>query len=190
VPLADGAAGVTGNERSVEMDERITNEGSIKPISDQMEDLNKDVRNLVKAVYGITLSLLAITILLLVLVFKPAHADTWSRTDKALEVTWQLIHAADWLTSRGMSDRYDEGFEEVGPARYVIGAHPEKYKFDLWYVGFAYLHYKATDLLYGHEVNLLGLRFIPRRAFQYVTIGTSSYAVGNSIQIGLKFDLP
>lgn len=104
-----------------------------------------------------------------------SHAgDRWSTEDKVLFAVSTTALAGDWLTTRDMSNRYDEGYYENNV---ILGKHPSTDKVDLYFVSCAVLNYVITDHLPTKY----------RRVWLMVNSAVSLAAVNNNLRIGLRF---
>jgi hypothetical protein len=94
------------------------------------------------------------------------------RHDKALEIAYQTIHAIDETQTARITEH---GLREVGPARIVLGEHPDPEKTLLLFVATGVMHY----LIVKHLPPKM------RPWFQGFTIAESGYYVIDNHKNGL-----
>lgn len=94
------------------------------------------------------------------------------------EAVWQGLHAVDVLqTLNGPAD--DDCYSEGDPVtRRIIGRKPSKGKVVAWGVGMGVLHYTVSDQLRDRPLWLA--------AWQLLSIGNTTIAINNNLQIGIK----
>lgn len=114
-------------------------------------------------------------ILSILLVFSSqvfAQWDTWSENDKKMFVASSIAITADWLTTRDMSQRYNEGYWETNP---ILGRYPSTSRVDLYFIGMLVSNYYLADWAGRHRTFYLGVRTV-----------THGSAAVNNINIGLR----
>lgn len=120
---------------------------------------------------------LGYTILILLLLACPAHADEWTQADTAREVAYLALHVVDWGQTLYIADHPRE-FHECNP---ILGSHPSRGEVNAYFI--------ATGLL--HPVVSYGLRkYAPDgwvQAWQYGTSAMEIICIGNNLAIGVGF---
>jgi len=99
--------------------------------------------------------------------------DPWSRTDVALEITWQALNLMDWHQTWQIADRPEEYCER----NVLLGEHPSKGKVN-WL------------LPLSSVAHALAVHFLPKKyrtPFQVISIGWSGKAIRNNWEAGLHF---
>lgn len=105
--------------------------------------------------------------------FSPANAaDSWSKQDIVLEVTYQALLAIDWGQSRQIA-RNPEQYYEYNP---LLGRHPSTTWVNTYFAASALLHLGVTH-------------YLPKKCrpyFQGFTIGVETTSVVNNFSVGLR----
>ena len=102
-----------------------------------------------------------------------------SAGEKEEAIAGALMIAGDWLTTRDMSHRYNEGYYETGPVvKALFGNKPSTTQVDVYFAARLLLHYALynTDILSTNN----------KRIYYYITIADHGSALANNISIGLK----
>jgi len=97
---------------------------------------------------------------------------------RAMEVTWQSLHAIDAAQTLSIArdpDCYSESLVDL-----AIGRHPPPGLVLAWTTGTSVLHFAITDLLSRHASPGVV------RVWQGVTIGSTAYWVSHNFSIGLR----
>lgn len=98
-------------------------------------------------------------------------ADPWTKTDTALEVTWQVLHAIDLGQTLTIADRPDK-YYELNP---LLGKHPDRGKVYAYFLTGSVLHLGVTHVL-------------PRKwrtPWQGVTLTVTGACVANNFNVGI-----
>ena len=118
---------------------------------------------------------------------RTARAETWTKSEVALESAWYVVHGIDWLTTRDLPNHYDEGLYETN---FALGRYPSKSKIDVYMGAWCLLHPIITDAL-PRKADFMwidGAEWNPRAVWQHGTIGVSGFAGGNNLVLGLHFN--
>lgn len=102
-----------------------------------------------------------------------AHADEWTKTNTALQLTWTAMHVLDWSQTRAIAKNPDRYWEKVNP---ILGTHPSVSKVDTYFA--------ATTV-----GSLLVAYVLPhpwREVFQGASIGVSAYCISINFKIHLR----
>jgi hypothetical protein len=125
-------------------------------------------------IYHFKYILIFLFFLMLLTPFSSRAGEKWDTADKTLFVASTVALAGDWLTTRDMSHRYDEGYYENNV---VLGRHPSTQKVDIYFASCAILNYVVTDYLPPKY----------RKAWLLVNSAVSLAAINNNLGIGLRF---
>lgn len=106
--------------------------------------------------------------------------EPYTKTDLALEVTWETLHVIDWGYTLNIADRPDK-FYEMNP---ILGKHPSRSDVNLYMTGSMILHPIITYIL-PKEVTVFDVKIPVRTLFQFISITTSSGLIINNINVGL-----
>lgn len=98
--------------------------------------------------------------------------DEWTKEDTYREVAWQTLNLIDWKQTLIIANNPDH-YKEINP---IIGEHPSRGKVNT-YMAVGAVSHLAMSYVLPKEYRVI---------FQYFTIGTSAYCVGNNISIGLQ----
>ena len=109
--------------------------------------------------------------------------EKWDKWDVRLEITWEVIHGLNWLTTRNLSHRYAEGYWEMNP---MLGTHPSTTTVDLYMLAGAILHPIAVHWI-PKKINLFSIEIPARRIAQSITITSSTICLVRDLSIGLTF---
>lgn len=103
-----------------------------------------------------------------------AQAETrpWTTEEKYWAVAATVMMAGDWLTTRNMTRRYNEGYQEMNP---VLGRHPTTQQVNRHFAISLPLMFLIADQWQSQRKNILIA----------VTI-VETAAVVNNVSIGLK----
>ncbi len=104
-----------------------------------------------------------------------------TKTDIALEVTWETLHFIDWGQTLNIADRPDK-FYEINP---ILGKHPSRADVNLYMVSTTILHPLITYAL-PKEIIVLDTKIPVRTMFQSISIMVSGGLVINNFSIGLN----
>jgi hypothetical protein len=100
------------------------------------------------------------------------------------EQTWLALHAVDTAQTYRIAQS-DGCFREGNPiTSAVIGEEPSTGEALAWGIGTAALHVGVTELLLRNDHPKLA------KAWQFVTIGASSYAIGHNYSLGIRIGGP
>lgn len=100
------------------------------------------------------------------------HFDSWTKTDKILEVSYLALHTVDWLQTR--STNWEEtGISEKNP---ILGKTPSKSTVDLYML--------TTGLLHPIVTHVLPQKY--RKYWQVLTISIEAGTVTNNFSVGMK----
>jgi hypothetical protein len=95
------------------------------------------------------------------------------------EQTWLALHAVDAAQTYSIAG--DRCYYEANPlTRSIIGREPSHAAVVGWAIGIAAVHVGVSDYLLRTDHPKLA------KAWQYITIGTSAYSVGNNFSIGIR----
>jgi len=100
-----------------------------------------------------------------------AHANDWTGTDTAFQVTYSIVHILDWGQTLDIENR--PGIIETNP---ILGEHPSRSDINI---------YMASTLI-GHAVVSYALPQGWRRAWQAAGIGLELAMLGNNYRLGLR----
>ena len=116
----------------------------------------------------------AIVLSLLLLIPSAAWAwEDWDKEIKTMFVVSSIAIGADWMTTRNMTRRYDEGYYEKN---HILGRHPSTADVDAYMIGILVSNYFITDWLpKDYRIFYLGWRTV-----------THGSAAHNNMQIGLR----
>lgn len=116
-----------------------------------------------------------LALLLLILVPTVVHADEWTSTDTAMQITYTVLHVIDWGQTLDVSKHpIRAGGVPASETNPVLGKHPS--------VG-AVNTYMASTLA-GHAVASYLLPGKWRTAWQVAGIGIEAYVVGRNYSLG------
>ena len=99
-------------------------------------------------------------------------SEAWDTEDYALEVTWEVLHGMDWMTTRQIA-KHPEAYHEMNP---ILGGHPHVSDVDMYMLG--------TALIHPIIANYLPKPY--REVFQMISITVSGTCVLNNISVGLE----
>lgn len=74
--------------------------------------------------------------------FCNAQTKEWTDTDKILFTASTVALTLDWASTRNMTRRYNEGYEE---RNIILGKHPSRTRIDLHFMFFIPLNYFIAD---------------------------------------------
>ena len=114
-----------------------------------------------------------ICVLLLIAFASSAQAE-WTKRQRDLELTYQILHFVDWRQTRHLSGNPDD-YYEVNP---IMGRHPSKQTVDAYFAASSLAHVGISAML-PDEI---------RDYWQMVTIGIKTAVVGWNFSIGIKME--
>lgn len=112
-----------------------------------------------------------LSILLLLASISTAHADEWDGTDSALEVTYQVLAAVDWIQTRQIAK--NPSYWEQNP---LLGNHPSVSKVNEYFALTGLAHYYIATQLSVHT----------RHIFQGASISIEVSVIAHNYAIGLR----
>jgi hypothetical protein len=107
--------------------------------------------------------------------------EKWSKTDIALETTWQVINIMDWRQTVQIANN-PEQYNENNP---ILGIHPSEQYVNTYFLIGAILHPIVTEML-PVKYRLWGVDVKPKTIWQSISIGMSGACVVNNFSIGLS----
>lgn len=119
-------------------------------------------------------------ILSLIIPFNSFAGEKWSKTDIALETTWQILHVMDWRQTVQIA-RNPNQYWERNP---LLGGHPSEQKVNLHFLVGTVLHPIVTEVL-PSKYRLWGIEWKPRIIWESISIGMSGTCILNNFSIGL-----
>jgi hypothetical protein len=125
--------------------------------------------------------LLSSALLLSLVACSTIQHDPWTTEDKALECTWQTLHAVDWSQTLDISAQSDK-YYEINP---LLGEHPSRSRVNTVMGASALLHPIVVNYL-PRKIKLLGLDLPARAIFQSISINSSGGLVSHNFNIGLR----
>lgn len=107
-----------------------------------------------------------------------SYSKEWSDTELVLGSVATTMYVADWATTRNMTKRYHENFEEKGPVvKGLFGEHPTTRQVDGYFAVLIPSVLFAADSFPQH-----------RKLILVSVIVAEALVVRNNIKIGMKFD--
>lgn len=102
--------------------------------------------------------------------------NQWTRENKALETTYQTLHAIDLMQTLDIKNH-----PELHESSWMLGRHPSDASIATWYVSTTYGHALVTSIFESKD--------LPKwmcRTWQALTIVDVANAVRGNYQLGLK----
>lgn len=97
----------------------------------------------------------------------------WTKTEKAKEAAWLILHAVDYKQTQYAME--EGGFKELNP---LLGEHPSEGRLNTFALLGAVLHFVTTHYIEKEY----------RAIWQNITIGTKAAVVGWNFHVGAKVE--
>ena len=98
--------------------------------------------------------------------------DDWSNDDQRMFIASNVALTADWITTRDLTRRYDEGYFETNR---ILGTYPSSDRVDLYFTGMIIANYFIADYFEKCRIYYL-----------FIRTGQHGSAATNNINIGLQ----
>ena len=118
-----------------------------------------------------------LAILLFLTLSLPVHAESqpWSDTSRFWAASSAVALANDWMTTRDLTQRYQEGYYEANP---ILGHNPSQSRVDLHFLVCVPAIYLYADYLNNDEDRITWLKIVT---------AVEAVVSANNLRIGLRW---